>query len=203
MKPKLVGIAGGSGAGKSTVCYELLDSHPDLFEVINLDDYHKKKTEPDLPMIDGRINWDHPDIITWEKLLADIGTLLSGNEVVIETWSHRSNPDYAQHRTMIPRTIKPAPIMLLEGYLALYNDELNTKYARKYYLELDDTTRNSRRGKNGLAGGEGYVESVVLPMHRQYVEPTKTKADKVLDVSQMSVSDVCSVLYEDLKSSVL
>ncbi len=200
MNSRLIGIAGGSGSGKSTACYKLVDKYPDLFEVINLDDYQKKKTDPDLPMLANKINWDHPDIIDWDKLISDINDLMSGKSVTIDVWSHRSNPDYSSHGNMMPRTIQPKSIMLLEGYLALYNQQLNSLYDTKYYLELDDETRGQRRGKNDVIDDPQYEEKVLLPMHKQFVEPTKNLADVVLDVSAMSVEQAASKLYEDLKN---
>lgn len=194
MNIRLVGIAGGSGAGKSTVCYRLVDDYPDQFEVINLDDYQKKKSEPDLPMAGDVINWDHPDIIDWGRLIADVKQLLSGEPVTLDVWSHRSNPEYTTHRKMIPRTIYPKPIILLEGYLALYSTELNRLYAKKFYLELDEQLRNERRGKNETIGDPDYIQNVLLPMHRQYVEPSKQNADEVINVSKVSVAQVAAII---------
>lgn len=194
MQTKLIGIAGGSGAGKSTVCYYLVDNYPDQFEVVNLDDYQKKKTESDLPMINGNINWDHPDIIDWNKLLADLRRLLDGGEVTLEVWSHRSNPDYASHGNMLPRTIMPKPVILVEGYLALYNPELNTLYDRSFYLDIDDGVRELRRGKNEVIGDPDYVKNVLAPMHKKYVEPTINNANGIIDASDMSVETIAEVI---------
>ena len=198
MDIKVVGIAGGSGAGKSTVCYKLVDDYPDQYELINLDDYQKKKTDSNLPTINGKINWDHPDIIDWQKLIRDIQTLKDGKTLTIDVWSHRSNPGYAKHGQMIPRTIYPAPVILVEGYLALYDQELNKLYAKKYYLDLDDATRNKRRDKNEVIDDPEYEHNVLLPMHKQFVGPTKQFADKVIDVSSMNVDEVCALFHNDI-----
>jgi uridine kinase len=195
MTPQLIGIAGGSGAGKSTICYKLIDEHPEQFEVINLDDYQKKKTEPNLPMFKDKINWDHPDIIDWDKLINDVKTLLNSKPVVMDVWSHRSNPDYSVHGKMIERIIEPKPQILLEGYLALYNPELNDLYTKKYYLDIDDKTRQARRGKNDVIGDPEYEQTVLAPMHKQFVEPTKNNADEVIDVSKMTVDQVAAAIY--------
>ena len=69
---KIIGIAGGSGAGKSTVSYALEDENPNNIEVLNFDDYQKVGTDETRPMIDGKTNWDHPDIIRWDDLISDI-----------------------------------------------------------------------------------------------------------------------------------
>jgi uridine kinase len=196
---KIIGIAGGSGSGKSSVSYALVDEKPDLFEVINLDDYQKPRDDPHLPMVEGMVNWDHPDIIRWNDLLADLKQLKSGNSVTIEVWAHRSNPDYFKTYKTIPRTLEPKSIILVEGYLALYNRELNALYDKMYYFELDKETRNWRRDKGAVLSKDEYLKKVLEPMHDQFVEPTKQNADSVIDVSNMTIEEVKLQLLEDLQ----
>src|SRR3546814_13096312 len=71
--------SGGSGSGKSTVSYSIVDSNPEKFEVINLDDYQKVGETTGLPMVGDMINWDHPDIIRWDDLIRDVNKLKSGD----------------------------------------------------------------------------------------------------------------------------
>ena len=195
---KMIGIAGGSGAGKSTVAYRLVDTDPDGFEVINLDDYQKLKTEPDLPMVGSMINWDHPDIIRWDDLRRDIEILRSGKPVRIPVWAHRSNPGYAVHGEMKPRIINPRPILIVEGYLALYQKIL-AMYDRTFYLDLDDSSRAERRrkargGKDTIIGESDYVEKVLMPMHALFVEPTKTQANIVIQVKGKSAKELAQLI---------
>lgn len=196
---KVIGIAGGSGAGKSTVSYALIDGGPDTFEVINLDDYQKLKTDPNLPMVEGMINWDHPDIIRWVDLIADIKRLKNGESATIDIWSHRSNPDYAEHGRMIPRTIEPKPVLIVEGYLALHRLELLKLYDKSFYLDVGDAIRSARRDKNDIVTDEGYEAKVLIPMFKQFVEPSKKNADVIIDVSSMGVDEVADKIQEGLK----
>ena len=191
---KIIGIAGGSGAGKSTVSYCLVDAYPEKYEVVNLDDYQKLKTDPDLPMLHGMINWDHPDIILWDNLIADLEKLAHNQSVTINTWAHRSNPEYPIHRKMFSRTISPKPILIVEGYLALYNKKLRDRYDKSFYLELDENARNERRDKGTIVTDTDYEELVMKPMFNEFVEPSKRFADVVIDVSGLSVDKISSYI---------
>ncbi|HVX57987.1 MAG TPA: hypothetical protein VHA37_09785, partial [Candidatus Saccharimonadales bacterium] len=173
---KIIGIAGGSGAGKSTVCQTLIAQEPATFEVIHLDDYHRHRQEPGLPMLHGMINWDHPDIMRWDDLIHDVQRLRQGETFTIKTKDRADNPDYAQHRRTVSRVLQPKPVLLVEGYLALYKPELRQLFDKTFYLELAHDDRMSRRDKGRLVGGDEYTRHVLIPMHERYVEPTKQYA---------------------------
>jgi uridine kinase len=197
---EVICIAGGSGTGKSTVSYALEDKYPDVIEVLNFDDYQKVGQKDSLPILGGMVNWDHPDAIRWNDLISDLKSLKAGKEVCIDVWAHRSNNDYEKTRKMIPRTIVPKPVLVVEGYLALYNQELNKQYDYTYYFDLDEQTRNRRRGKGTFTGKNEYDEKVLNPMFKKYVEPTRYSADQVIDVSNKTVEQVVKIL---LKNAVL
>ena len=196
---KIIGIAGGSGSGKSTISYRLVDTYPDKIGVLNLDDYQKEddgKTE--LPTLHSMVNWDHPDIIRWDKLMEDLKKSERGKSINIKTWSHRSNPDYFRHRKMIPRTIYPREVLIIEGYLALWNENLRKLYKRSYYLDLVYETSFKRRHKIKFKD-DIYESKILLPMRKKYVEPTKKFADLVLDVSNMREGEVYKKIEDDIK----
>ena len=146
------------------------------------------------------INWDHPNIIRWEKLLADVKTLQRGMSVTISTWSHRSNPDYFTHRRIIPRTIFPKRILIIEGYLALWNKKLRSLYRRSYYFNIDRDSSLKRREK---FDDSEYDTKVLIPMHKKFVEPTKEYADLAIDVSKINEVEVFKKIESDLKASKL
>lgn len=195
---QILGIAGGSGAGKSTVSHALIDKKPDTFNVINLDDYHKRRDDKNLPMLDGMINWDHPDIILWDDLIADVTKLRDGQTITIETKSSHFNPNYAIHRQRIERTVTPPKILIVEGYLALYNPDLLKLFDKTFYLDIDHEARMARRDKNRLIARDDYTEKILIPMHEKYVEPTKSKAELVIDVTNMSVKDIRDTILASL-----
>ena len=197
---KIIGIGGGSGSGKSTVSHMIAEENPELFEVINLDDYQKLPTDPGLPMFNDMINWDHPDVIRWDDLISDIELLKNGQPVTIKVWTEKFNPYYHKTGIMVPRTINPKPTMIVDGYLALYNPSLYGLFERKYYLDLDAKTRMKRRAKGRIIRNPDYEANVLPAMHDKYVEPTKQNADVVIDVSGLSIDQVKQKILEDLGS---
>jgi len=195
----IIAIAGGSGSGKSTVSYRLVDTYPDFFEILNFDDYQKLANEPNLPKIFGKINWEHPDVIDWNKLQNDIDQLFRGKEVTIQTWAHRSNPNYFKHRKMIPRMIIPKKVLIVEGYFALYDSQLRKSYNRMYFLNLKEKLMLKRRKK---FDDPDYDSKILIPMHKKYIEPTKKYADLVLNVSKMTEDEVYKKIENDIKNSL-
>lgn len=187
---QIIGITGGSGAGKSSVAYALVDQDPARFEVLNFDDYQKERSEPDLPTMYGMVNWDHPDIIDWDALISDLQMLKRGKTITIRTWAHRSNADYWQTGKRIPRTVYPHPVLILEGYLVLHKPELRQLLDKTIYFELAEARRLKRRTKNHLVGQDAYMDKVLPVMHAKYVAPTKSKADVVIHVGDKTIADV-------------
>jgi len=197
---KIIAIAGGSGSGKSTLAYALQQDFPDQIEILHFDDYHKLYGDPTMPMFHGNVNWDHPDIIRWKELINDIRSLQAGSEVKIETKSKKLNPEYNDTGQRVPHIIKPGSFVLVEGYLALYNPELNQLYDRKIFLELDEVNRNARRDKPADdVTKASYVQAVLNPMHDKYVEPTKKNADLIVDVAAKTLDEVKNEVIKFLR----
>ncbi|HEX5744530.1 MAG TPA: hypothetical protein VFX84_03730 [Candidatus Saccharimonadales bacterium] len=192
---KIIGIAGGSGSGKSSVARALVASDPDKFERLCIDDYHKLRTDPDLPMVGDIINWDHPDIIRWDKLLSDIASLKRGKPITIDV----KGPNYAETLKRVPKIVSPRPVLILEGYMTLYSPEVFKQFDKSLYLDLDQETRAARRNKNKIIDVPGYPEKVWAPMHKKYIEPTKANADVVLDISGLSIEEICDRIRTSAK----
>jgi len=185
MKPIFIGIAGGTGAGKSTLCIALAEKYPERIGLIQLDDYFKPSAE--VPKLQGHDNWDHPDALYLNKLLKDLTELSEGKPVIINTKNEKLNPEYEKTDKRIPVEFKPKPIMLIEGYLVLYNKEIRKLLTTSVWLDVDHQTRWARRVhfKNSE-----YEEKVLLPMHKEFAEPTKQYAVHVIDVSGLSKEQV-------------
>lgn len=174
---RVIAIAGGSGAGKTTVVNTLLANYPDDYKAIRLDDFQISKDDVSIPRIGIYINWDHPDVILWTDL---INTIKSEKQV--------------------------GKTLLLDGYLGLYNSNVNKLYDIKFYLDLDEQERNRRRiysrgGKETISGDKGYIENVLNPMHKKYVEPTKNYADFVLNTGSISPEELSIKIHSIISAN--
>ncbi|OGN28163.1 MAG: hypothetical protein A3A33_02300 [Candidatus Yanofskybacteria bacterium RIFCSPLOWO2_01_FULL_49_25] len=198
MNSKLIAIAGGTGAGKSTLCMALQDKYPDQVGLIQLDDYFKPPAEK--PKLDGMENSDHPDALYLDKLARDLVDLKEGRSVVVNTKSERSNPNYKETGKRIPITVLPKPIILVEGFLVLWDERIRKLLEFSIYLDVAHDTRWERRVHFKMPG---YEENVLIPMHNQYVEPTKQYANMVIDVSSMQSRNVSSQVEDLLRQQGL
>jgi uridine kinase len=186
---KIIGIAGGSGSGKSTVAVSLCKKYPDTFALLHIDDYFIKKEEA--PVLEGFTNWDHPSVVRFAELQKDLTSLKEGKAITVSTKSELYNPEYNHaFRNKLEYTIEPKPVVILEGYLALSDNSIRDMLDYKIYLDIPLEESVKRRSANKFAIDQGYFEKVHLPMHKQFVESTKEHADIVLDVSKMSPAQV-------------
>lgn len=185
MKPIFIGITGGTGAGKSSLCNALQKKYSEKIGLIQLDDYFKPMEEK--PKVGDIISSDHPESLYLDKLADDLLQLSKGNSVIINTKNEYLNPDFEKTKIRIPIEFQPKPIMLVEGFLVLYDQRIRKMLSTSIWLEIDHETRWERRVhfKN-----EEYEKRVLIPMHAKYAEPTKKYAAHVLDVSDLSKEQV-------------
>lgn len=118
MKPIFVAIAGGTGAGKSTLCTALIKKYPDKIGLVQLDDYFKPKAEA--PLMDEIVNLDHPESLYLDKLARDLSELAKDHSVVINTKNDQLNPGYENTKQRIPIRFHPKPIILVEGVFSAF-----------------------------------------------------------------------------------
>jgi uridine kinase len=185
MKIKFIGITGGTGAGKSTLCTALQNKYPDKIGLIQLDDYFKPAEEK--PKVGDIISSDHPESLYIDKLANDLVEFSKGNSVIINTKNEKLNPDYTNTKKRIPVEFHPKPVMLVEGFLVLHDEKVRKMLTTSIWLEIDHETRWSRRVhfKN-----EEYEKKVLIPMHKLYAEPTKQYAEYIIDVSSLTKEEV-------------
>lgn len=178
----LIGIAGGSGSGKTLVARTIIrELGSDRVVVIDQDSYYKNLDDIPLRDRDAR-NFDHPDAFDTELLKHNIRDLLDGRTIEQPIY------DYAQHRRLAEtRTIGDHVVIVLEGILIYVDPELRAMMDIKLFVDADHDVRFIRRLKRDLVERGRSVDSIirqyeesVRPMHMQFVEPTKRHADLII-----------------------
>nr|WP_295783263.1 uridine kinase [Rhodoferax sp.] len=181
-QPFVIGVAGGSGSGKSTVTREVLASiGPDMAAVVMQDDYYLDQSHMSPP--DRRkTNYDHPQAFDWPLMVQHVQALLHGQAIEM--------PEYdfaADNRSSKTITVKPAPVIVFEGLFALYDADLRAMMSLKIFVDTSADVRFIRRLQRDMTERGRSAESVinqyletVRPMHKQFIEPTKRNADVIL-----------------------
>lgn len=189
MKTLLIGIAGGTGSGKSTFTDRIKDAFPDDVAVLYLDNYYKAHDE--LVFEERKkLNYDHPDAFDTELIASDLKKLKEGKSVISPTY------DYANHnRAKETLIIEPKPVVLTEGILTLYDEELRNLFDIKIFVDAYADERILRRVLRDTKERGRDIENIidqylttVKPMHYRYVEPTRMYADIVLNSGMNDVA---------------
>ena len=178
----IIGIAGGTGSGKTTVVRKIIESLPlDKVALIPQDSYYNDTTG--MTMEERRlINFDHPDAFDWDLLTHQIEELRNGRAIEQPTYSYiESNRQ--------PETVhvEPCEVIIIEGIMALFKKELRDLMDLKIFVDADPDERLIRviqrdtveRGRTTQMVIDRYRE-VLKPMHEEFIEPTKRYADLIV-----------------------
>ncbi|WP_440989490.1 uridine kinase [Haloarchaeobius baliensis] len=177
----VIGIAGGTGAGKTTVAREVADTVGEAVTRIPLDNYYEDLSH--MPLAEREdVNYDHPDAFEWELLVDQLDSLLMGQPIEMPQY------DFEIHnRTDETVTVTPSDVIVVEGIFALYDDAINEMCDLRVFVETDADVRILRRIRRDvlergreLAGVIDQYLSTVKPMHEQFVDPTKKNADVII-----------------------
>jgi len=175
-----IGIAGGTGAGKTTVARRVTDG-VDSVRVVPLDNYYRDRSDLE-PAERASINYDHPDAFDWELVRGHLDALAAGEAVEMPQY------DFERHvRREETVRVEPGAVVVIEGILALYDEAVRDRLDLRLYVETDADVRVLRRLRRDVEERgrslEGVVEqylSTVKPMHERFVRPTKRNADLVI-----------------------
>jgi len=179
---KIIGIAGGTGSGKTTVVKKIAGALPPHYvAVVPLDSYYNDTsdmTEEDRK----RINFDHPDAFDWKLLHKHISELREGRAVEQPTYSY-----ILCNRLKETIHVEPKPVIIIEGIMALLNKNLRDLMDLKIFVDTDSDERLIRniqrdtkeRGRTVDMVVDRYLK-VLKPMHEQFIEPTKRYADIII-----------------------
>lgn len=195
---RVIGIAGGSGVGKSTAAFYFQDLYPEQVVILHIDDYQKKSDK--VPHLFGMTNWDDPNAIDFELLLQHLNLLLAGHPIEVWTKDDRDNPEYRTTGIRLKTVISPHPLIILEGYLALHHTDIRKLLSHAIFLDLPHAQRVKRRTK---VIADGYTDKILVPMHQRYVEPTKAFANLVIEVDNLSTPQVAKLIEDRLVAEKL
>lgn len=178
----IIGIAGGTGSGKTTVVRKIVESLPHgQVALIPLDSYYNDTTEM-TPEERHQINFDHPSAFDWDLLTQHIKDLRSGRAIEQPTYSYLECN--RQNETV---HIEPCEVIIIEGIMTLWSEELRNLMDLKIFVDADPDERLIRviqrdiveRGRTAEIVMQRYVE-VLKPMHQLFIEPTKRFADLII-----------------------
>jgi len=197
----VVGIAGGTGAGKTTVSRLITERVADSVTRIPLDNYYRDLSHLDLEER-AEVNYDHPEAFEWELLRDHLETLLAGRSVEMPQY------DFEIHnRKAETVSVEPTDVIVVEGILALYDEAVNGMLDLRLYVEADADVRILRRIERDVVDRgrdlEGVIDqylSTVKPMHEQFIEPTKKDADLIIPEGANTMA--VNLLEEKLRNEV-
>ncbi len=178
----IIGIAGGTGSGKTTVVHQIMNELPETeVGIISQDSYYKANDHLNM---DERalINFDHPRAIDFDLLCSDLKELRSGNSINQPVYSfvhHNRTDDYI--------LTHPRKVMIVEGILILTNPELRSLFDIKIFVHADSDERLIRRLKRDIVERGRDMDEVLQryqttlkPMHEQFIEPSKAYSDIII-----------------------
>jgi uridine kinase len=178
----VIGVAGGSGSGKSTVTRQVLASvGAGQAAVLMQDDYYLDQSGMSAQER-CKTNYDHPDAFDWPLMMQHMQALREGRAIEMPVY------DFTVHNRC-SKTVKvePAPIIVIEGLFALFDPQLRQMMSLKVFVDTASDVRFIRRLQRDMAERGRSAESVieqylhtVRPMHKQFIEPTKRNADVIL-----------------------
>ena len=180
-KVLVIGIAGGTGSGKTTITRRLMQRFGADVSVIYHDNYYK--AHHNMPYEErAKLNYDQPDAFDTDQLIEAVRALKKGRSVVCPVY------DYSIHdRSEKTITVKPAKVVIVEGILIFENKELCSLMDIKVFVDADADVRILRRIVRDVRDRGRSLESVVnqylstvKPMHEKYVEPSKRNADIIV-----------------------
>ena len=182
IRPTVIGIAGGTGSGKTTVSRKVAKGLPaGAAVVLEHDAYYRDLASMDLAQR-AEINFDHPDSLDNDLLLEHLDMLLAGEGVEVPGY------DFSTHtRTGEGRVVRPAPVIIVEGILVFVDPRLRQRMHIKLFVDTDADIRVFRRIRRDIEQRGRSFDTVreqyyatVRPMHLEFVEPSKRWADLII-----------------------
>lgn len=181
-KPFIIGIAGGSGSGKTTIARKIFERCAGIqILTLQLDHYYRDLAHLE-PIERDKVNFDHPDSLEMPLLVKHVGLLANGEGIDRPTY------EFASHtRSSKVLRLDTAKVIIIDGIFALYSPEIRKHLSCSIFVDVSDDVRFirrlqrdiSERGRSNDGVIKQYLETV-KPMHDQFVAPTKFNADLII-----------------------
>lgn len=192
----IVGIAGGSGSGKTTFTQKVLSKVSDSkVGVLHQDNYYLPRP-PEHLKINDEPNFDHPDAFDWDLLRSHLELLREGKKVECPLYDYKHS-----RRTTKTHTLGPCKILVVEGIFALWDESIRNMFDLKFYLHVEADIRFIRRLFRDLKDRARTLEEIirqyydtVRPMHQLYLDPTKQYADVVVGEETDLAADLLAAM---------
>jgi uridine kinase len=182
MQPLIIGVAGGTGSGKTTVAETIIERvGRERIALVQHDAYYRDQSGK-LPEVRARVNYDHPDSLETPLMIEHLKQLRAGHPIEMPVY------DFSTHtRTLETRRVGPHPVILVEGILIFADPALREMFDVKVFVDTDADIRLIRRLQRDMEERGRNFESVITqyretvrPMHLEFVEPSKRYADVIL-----------------------
>ena len=178
----VIGIAGGSGSGKSTFAARLMEAFPESVALVSCDNYYKAHDDISLEER-RRLNYDAPEALEFDLMVSHLQALKRGEAIDCPVY------DFTLHnRSDKVMRINPRPVILVDGILILSDPALRDTFDLRIYVETDADERILRRARRDMEVRGRKIDDImeqylttVKPMHETHVEPSKKHADLILN----------------------
>ena len=200
-KPYIIGIAGGTGSGKTTLANRIKDEFKEKVIVLSHDFYYKSldtitKEERE------QLNYDCPEMLETDFMIKQIKDLINGKQIQRPIYSYS---DRLRDKNTV--TVNPAPVIVLEGILIFENEELLNLMDLKIFVDTDADIRLTRLVDRDIKHRGASFEyliskykSTIKPMHEKYVEPCKKKADIIIPANNDDNEIGFNVIIEKVRN---
>lgn len=182
MQSLIIGVAGGTGSGKTTVANAIIDRvGRERIALVEHDSYYRDQSDKPLE-VRARVNYDHPDSLETDLMIEHLKQLRMGNAVQVPVY------DFATHtRKQETKRMDPRPVIMVEGILIFVDRALREMFDVKVFVDTDADIRMIRRLQRDMEERGRTFDSVITqyresvrPMHLEFVEPSKRYADIIL-----------------------
>lgn len=184
----LIGLAGASGVGKSSVARGIQALYPEIVEVVHFDDFQKSNDEI-IRCLGSIANWDDPEVTDFEDAFCSLSALKAGQEAVLQVKNEFDNPGFIFEGKYerFAKIIHPKEVVIVEGHYVLYDERVRRLFDMSLFLKGDVSVSTARRTKGT---DHTYNQTYLLPMFEEHIVPTEMHADCVIEVDGLNAQQV-------------